>query len=178
MKLNVGCGLDIRKGYVNHDIVAAKGVTVHDCSIVPYPIPCNYFDEILSMNSLEHLSSNISPIMREWHRILKPNGRVIIRVPHYTNGATYYTQHKRGYSIRTWEAYMKFEESNRMFDFGFKRIEYAKIHFIKGVHVYNHLLEFVINHFARKNPKYISIIYESTFLSAIPAKYLEVCLVK
>ena len=47
MKLNLGCGRDIREGYVNLDKAGLDGVdVVHDLNVFPYPFEDNEFDEI------------------------------------------------------------------------------------------------------------------------------------
>jgi len=85
IKLNLGCGLDKRKDYVNIDV--RKEVypdIVLDLEKVPYPFPDNFADEILAKDVLEHFSfRNVQSILKEWHRILKPNGRIIIQTPDF-----------------------------------------------------------------------------------------------
>ena len=41
MKLNLGCGKDIRHGYVNLDIVNYGGNQIHDINAFPYPFEDN-----------------------------------------------------------------------------------------------------------------------------------------
>ena len=85
IKLNLGCGLDKRKDYINIDV--RKEVypdIVLDLEKVPYPFPDNFADEILAKDVLEHFSfRNVQSILKEWHRILKPNGRIIIQTPDF-----------------------------------------------------------------------------------------------
>ena len=82
-KLNVGCGNDIRQGYVNLDVSPLPGVdVVHNLEIFPWPFEDNSFDEIILQNVLEHLSDTIQVIEEVW-RILKHKGKVIITVPYW-----------------------------------------------------------------------------------------------
>ena len=37
MKLNLGCGKDIKEGYINLDIVDYGGNQIHDINKFPYP---------------------------------------------------------------------------------------------------------------------------------------------
>ena len=37
MKLNLGCGKDLKEGYVNLDIVDYGGNQIHDINKFPYP---------------------------------------------------------------------------------------------------------------------------------------------
>ena len=55
MKLNLGCGKDIKDGYVNLDIVDYGGNQIHDINTFPYPFPENNFDEIYASHILEHI---------------------------------------------------------------------------------------------------------------------------
>lgn len=83
MKLNLGCGKDIREGYINLDFKKAKGVDiVHNLNEYPYPFKENTFDEVFCDRVLE-LLDNLVRAMEEIHRICKPGARVRIRVPYY-----------------------------------------------------------------------------------------------
>ena len=43
-KLNIGCGKDLKPGYVNLDIVDYGGNMIHDINSFPYPFEENTFD--------------------------------------------------------------------------------------------------------------------------------------
>jgi len=81
----------------------AKGTeyTKHDLEIVPYPFVEKYFDKIYASHIIEHLS-NLFNVFDELHRILKDDGKLIIRVPH-ANLAFNWTHptHKRLYTSRS-----------------------------------------------------------------------------
>ncbi|MDO8460021.1 MAG: methyltransferase domain-containing protein [Nanoarchaeota archaeon] len=101
-KLNLGCGNDIRRGYLNLDFESFSGVDmVHDLNKFPYPFPDNSFKEIIMQNILEHLS-NPYKVMLEIHRISSPGARVFIRTPHFSsNNAWGDLQHTRGFNTDT-----------------------------------------------------------------------------
>ncbi len=83
IRLNLGCGRDVRHGWVNVDKVKLDGVdVVHDLDMFPYPFDDNSVDYILMKHTLEHLD-DVVRVMEECHRILKPNGRLEIIVPYY-----------------------------------------------------------------------------------------------
>ena len=82
-KLNLGCGKDLRKGYINCDIadnVGAEKVFDMEQGI---PFEDNYFDGVLAYNCLEQISSpkKFVFVINEIYRILKPGGKLILRVP-------------------------------------------------------------------------------------------------
>ncbi len=110
-KLNLGCGYDIREGWVNLDMYKNKGVDVaHDLNHYPYPFKKNYFDLIFSWNSLEHLKDADKGI-RELHRILKPGGLLIVHVPYFNAAAAYKPTHFSFFSRDSFFAYTeKFRE--------------------------------------------------------------------
>jgi len=88
-KLNIGCGTDIRAGYVNLDAAPLPGVdVVHDLNEFPYPFKDNTFTEILAKNVFEHLPDTVR-VMEELYRIALRNGIVHIRVPYWNSYITY-----------------------------------------------------------------------------------------
>jgi len=77
-KLNFGCGLDIKKGWVNVD--GQRGPQVDksfNFAKFPYPLRNNEFDYILVDNVLEHLEDP-HKVLDELHRISKKNGLIEI----------------------------------------------------------------------------------------------------
>ena len=86
MKLNLGSGSKILKGYVNVDKFQYYNPdVVHDLEKFPYPFEDNSVDEILLSHVLEHIGQNpdvFNNIIKELYRICKNNSIVDIRVPH------------------------------------------------------------------------------------------------
>lgn len=83
MKLNLGCGHDIREGYVNVDFRETHpSVKVVDLSVMPWPFEDESADEILMLDFLEHFPySQTNRILLECYRVLKQDGDLIIQVP-------------------------------------------------------------------------------------------------
>ena len=93
IKLNLGCGYKIKKGWVNVDTAPFKGVNkYYNLDIVPYPFKNNSVDIILMSAVLEHLQKPVL-ILEELNRILKVGGKLIIEVPHFTCAASYAPVH-------------------------------------------------------------------------------------
>ena len=58
-KLNLGCGNDIRDGWINLDSAKLPGVNiVHDLEDLPLPFGDENFDYVLCQDVLEHVNSD------------------------------------------------------------------------------------------------------------------------
>jgi SAM-dependent methyltransferase len=85
VKVNLGCGRKLLKGFINVDI----GYDFKDKSFVKadvrdLPFKDNYADYILVRQVLEHLNfMNVPNALHEWIRILKPGGRMVITCPNF-----------------------------------------------------------------------------------------------
>ncbi len=103
-KLNLGCGLDTIKGYINLDFVDLRGVdVVHDLNKFPYPFKNNEIDEVYTSHILEHLD-DFALTMKELKRICRPGAKIKIRVPHFSCGVSYRgPTHKRMFSYHTFD---------------------------------------------------------------------------
>lgn len=107
MKLNLGCGNDVKEGYVNVDICNPKGldIIVIDLNKFPYPFEDDTFDEVYASHIIEHLNDFHKTIM-EIHRISKPNAKITIKSPFFAN-TKYFgdPSHKIPFSYRTFDNY-------------------------------------------------------------------------
>ena len=85
LKLNLGCGDKILDGYVNVDVAPSRGgrapdvlCDLHDLST----FSDGSADEILSVHVVEHFWRwEVENILREWLRVLKPGGRMVLECP-------------------------------------------------------------------------------------------------
>lgn len=84
--LNLGCGKTRIPGSIGVDIAKIEEYVdvVADFKKLPYPFPNKYADEIHLYHVLEHLPQPLEKL-EELHRILKPNGMLHIRVPHFSS---------------------------------------------------------------------------------------------
>jgi SAM-dependent methyltransferase len=84
-RLNVGCGRDVKAGWINLDSMPLHGVdTIADlerCKDVPLPFDDDSIDEFLLSHIIEHINNPL-PLMQELHRIAKPGARATIRCPY------------------------------------------------------------------------------------------------
>jgi predicted SAM-dependent methyltransferase len=105
--LNLASGEDIKKDYINIDILPYKGVDrILDLSIFPLPWDDETIDGINCSHFLEHLPDP-KPFILECHRILKKGGFLRIKVPHSSNiSAVGCLGHYRTYSYDTLNDYL------------------------------------------------------------------------
>lgn len=81
LNLNLGCGNDIRKDFVNIDLFSDEPSVVK-MDIRNLDLPDNSADKILASDVLEHFSHReTQSILKEWNRVLKVDGEIIIRCP-------------------------------------------------------------------------------------------------
>jgi len=94
IKLNLGCGKDYRKGWINVDIdKSLRPDVVCDFNHFPYPFEDNYADYILMDGVLEHLDRPEKVIEELW-RISKPDAIIRIIVPYYKSFRAYAITHR------------------------------------------------------------------------------------
>ena len=81
-KLNLGCGHDIRPGYLNIDMNAFQGPDLVADVADPAFLPAQYYDEIVAQDVLEHLPrTETLRVLQRWNRVLRKGGRIVLRVP-------------------------------------------------------------------------------------------------
>jgi SAM-dependent methyltransferase len=176
-RLNLGCGRDILDGWVNLDLHALPGVdVVHDLTKLPLPFGEQEFDEVRCISILEHL--DYVPLLCDIHRVLRPDGRLMIHVPHYTSRDSFVDPtHIKLFSVRTFEFFLEDSEFQReyYFNFKFRRLAERRLTFHKRSPLfYNWIVEPLVN----LHPRLLDL-YERSFLSALfPASSLECTLLK
>ncbi len=86
LRLNIGCGPDLKSGYINLDGFDYPNLDVkHNLNQFPYPFKDNTFEEILCSHVIEHLDpQNHLQVFKELHRISKPGAVITIKVPHFS----------------------------------------------------------------------------------------------
>ena len=84
MKLNLGCGNDIRSDYINVDkYMQDKNILNISLETMPLPFDSGSVTEILLYDVLEHLWVNPYDFMVEMYRILEKGGIIKITLPFF-----------------------------------------------------------------------------------------------
>lgn len=168
MKLDIGCGNRKREGYTGMDIANLPGVDIV-CDIkqgLPM-VKDNSVEEIYCAHVLEHIT-NMEEVVKEFHRVLKAGGRLIIRVPHcFSPSAFGDPTHCRYFTYETFKNYDKSHTKAYYRDFHFSFVS-SRIQIDRNWHkpnLFDRLLEWLINIKQRRGEK---------FLKIIPYKYWEV----
>ena len=102
LRLNLGCGDKILPGYVNVDVVESRAgmrpdvvCDLHD--LVPFADATA--DEILSVHVVEHFWRwEIGDVLREWTRVLKPGGRMIVECPNLLSACRTFLENPEQYA--------------------------------------------------------------------------------
>lgn len=176
-RLNLGCGTDIRDGWVNLDSVALPGVdVVHDLNELPIPLPSEHFEEIVCRDILEHV--DLVPVVADLHRLLAPGGTLHIQSPHFTSRNVYMDPtHRKAFSVDTFDFFTLASSHGRTyyFDFGFSAVNAVEITFIMTPYLpWNYLLAKFVN-LTRWTQRY----FELTGISRLfPAHNVKVTLVR
>ena len=118
-KLNIGCGLDTKRGYINLDKSKIKGVdVVHNLDKYPWPFQSNYFDEVYGRDVIEHVK-DLFKAMQEIHRVSKHNATIRLIVPYWHSSGAFYPNHNYFFNV---DGLKLFTEKDRSYDnyYGFK----------------------------------------------------------
>jgi len=108
IKLNLACGLDYGKDYINVDLYPLENAIIDasfDVQKIPYPD--NSVDEIKVFHIIEHFHFlDINNILTEWYRVLKPGGRIWIETPDFLESCRSFVQGIPEMPIEEWRVMM------------------------------------------------------------------------
>jgi predicted SAM-dependent methyltransferase len=106
LRLHLCCGRNIRKDWVNVDLLDFGQEVVADIE-GPWSFAANdSVEEIYCKDGFEHVES-AEHFLEEAARVLKPGGTLQIWVPHYKNPSAYRMTHKR---LLSWSYFDAFPE--------------------------------------------------------------------
>ncbi len=102
IKLNLGCGDKILADYINVDVAQERSGKQPDviCDVRNLNKFSNdYADEILAVHVIEHFGRwEVVSILKEWVRVLKPNGKLILECPNLKSACEQFLQDPDLYS--------------------------------------------------------------------------------
>ena len=100
IKLNVGCGVDYKVGYIGIDRKNFDGKVDVICDLDKNSLPyeSNSVDEVYCAHVLEHLDRP-ELLIAEFYRVLKPGALLHIIVPHYSHPNSHVCVHKNYWGI-------------------------------------------------------------------------------
>lgn len=134
-KLNLGCAGFKKEGYINVDWQSIVEPDVsHNLNQYPYPFEDNEFDHVEAFHIIEHLDRPFQ-VMSEIHRILKPDGVLLIKVPHFSRGMAH-PEHAHGFDV-TFPNYFNQKYS----DVGYFGIEYELVSLKLRWNAFPHILK-------------------------------------
>lgn len=97
-KVNFGCSGIKKEGYINVDWQSlVKPDLEHDLNSFPYPFADSSVDVIEASHVIEHLDRPFA-VMKEFHRILKDGGKLVVKVPHFSRAMTH-PEHFHGFDV-------------------------------------------------------------------------------
>jgi SAM-dependent methyltransferase len=116
------------------------------------PVPDNYYESYISFGVVEHTVEGPQAFLAEAHRVLKPNGKIIISVPFY--GPTRKLKARIG-------MYSKHKPDLSFFQYGFDKADFARILTAAGFTVKSmHLLSDIHRLLVEEVPFYRWLSYQ------------------
>lgn len=121
-KLDIGCGRSKTPGATGMDSAAVPGVdVVHDLLNFPYPFEDGSFDAVIASHVLEHFEfGDMLKILREIHRVLKPEGILTISVPHAFSISAFAPQHRTFFTFEYFDQFCSGHTFSYYTDYGKK----------------------------------------------------------
>lgn len=118
--LNLGTGKKPIEGAVNHDRRkhSAWIDCAHDLNVLPWPWPDESFDLIAARAVFEHLRINLLESVGECWRILRPGGRLYIKLPYWRSSVSWYDPtHYWKYELETLHIFDPDTQYGAQYDF-------------------------------------------------------------
>jgi len=178
MQIDLGCGRHRTPGYIGVDRLPLTFVDVIADLEAPLPFRTNSIARVFSKSVMEHVV-NFEAAMGELHRVVRADGEIIIRVPHFSSPLGYsdYT-HRRFFGYYTFDYFVPEEEQRSRrkvpdyyttfkFRIVSKKYEFAA-HFLPAW-PFLRLLQALVNRSER-----LALAYESAFCYIVPCYAMEI----
>lgn len=135
-RLNLGCGTDYREGWVNVDVNPGDRLEVDreiDLFAFPWDLPDAAFDVALASHLVEHVPHGVEGsdrdgflrFMEEVHRVLRPDGRLVVKAPHWRNAIAAFSDptHTRVITPETWSYFSEDRQESFYTDARFELVD-------------------------------------------------------
>ncbi|MEP7198244.1 MAG: methyltransferase domain-containing protein [Chloroflexota bacterium] len=105
--LDIGCGNAKTPGALGIDAnPQTQADIIHDLDQFPWPLPSDEFDQIVCSHIVEHVA-DMMRFMAEVHRVARPQARVAIITPHFSNRFSFTDPtHRRHLSLRSFDYFL------------------------------------------------------------------------
>lgn len=161
LKVNIGCGNDIREGFINIDIDKSVNADKH-CNIEEgLPFKDNSVDYIYTRHCLEHIhQEKFNFVLEEIRRVCRDKAIVEIHVPYFTNVLTFRTL--THYTPMTYNSFnnLGFNILKRKFSFFRTSFPYRQNKILNILKFVNPILSFF--------PNILPNVYERLFCWVFP----------
>jgi glycosyltransferase involved in cell wall biosynthesis len=104
LKLHLACGHDYTEGFINVDFYAPDDAQCDvRFDVMELPYPDNSVDEIKAFHIIEHFDFfEIQKVLKEWHRVLKPGGRLWMETPDFLESCRSFVEGNPAMNIEDW----------------------------------------------------------------------------
>lgn len=104
LKLHLACGHDYDDEYINVDLYAPEDAVCDvRFDVMKLPYPDNSVDEIKAFHIIEHFHFfEIQEVLKEWHRVLKPGGRLYLETPDFLETCRSFVEGSPAMNIEDW----------------------------------------------------------------------------
>lgn len=167
-KIDLGCGISKRDSEsIGVDIVKLPGVDIV-CDIENgLPFKDNEIDEIYTRHFLEHID-NFFFVMQEVYRIIKPEGRVIIKVPHFASPTNYSDPtHKRFFGLYSFQCFDPKSAKYNYHQVGEAKFKMESVYYSFHYGTLSKLFELVFNKIQARYERYLCYIFPAYDLKFI-----------
>lgn len=135
LRLHLGCGGFRLPGFVNVDYNAGSAVD-YVCNIAHLPCPQNSVARIETYHVIEHLAHpTVRSILSHWHKILSPDGVLVIECPDFDADVAEYLSGNEG-RLGSIFGLQRFHGDAHLYGYNRKRLSelLASVGFVDVVH--------------------------------------------
>lgn len=146
--------------YIKVDAKSVPGVDIVYRGENSLPFASECAEEIVCIHVLEHVQA-LESIMKEFHRILKPGGKLRIWVPHcFSPSAFGMPTHVRYFTFETFRPFDESHELSYEFDFHFKFVK-SRMQVVRmwySPNFLDRLFERAINYNQRQGERFLKVL--------------------